>query len=148
MDEYSNKKQQNEEVEDAPKFGDDTNDPIITQQQGGSVPPRDPHEQYILDEPYKRDEEMAQELTATEFNKPIHNEEKETKMDGDVQTGFGWVAVILGVLSFFMMPVVLGAAAIIFGFISRNRGAHTLGNTAIIAGAVSIILTLFLAPFV
>ncbi|SDK54280.1 DUF308 domain-containing protein [Sediminibacillus albus] len=148
MDETPRNKQ-NDDIEDAPKFGEESPGPVSARQQGAqSMPPRDPDEQYILDEPYKRDEEMAQELTATEFNQPVSSGEKETNMKSEVQTGFGWLAVILAVLSFFMLPVVLGAAAVIFGFVSRNRGAHTLGNTAIIAGAVSIIISLFLAPFV
>ncbi|WP_077621488.1 DUF4190 domain-containing protein [Sediminibacillus massiliensis] len=148
MDEKQNN-DQTENVEEPPRFGDDAPNPVNSRQQASqALPPRDPEEQYILDEPYKRDEEMSQELAANDFRKPMNTAEQETSMKSEAKTGFGWVAVILAALSFFMMPVVLGAAAIIFGFISRNRGADTLGNTAIIAGAISIVLALFVAPFV
>jgi hypothetical protein len=63
-------------------------------------------------------------------------------------TVYGWIGIILSVLSFFAMPLILGAAGIILGFISRNRGANTLGNIAIIAGAVSVLFSVFLWPFI
>lgn len=78
---------------------------------------------------------------------PFKSEEKGTDMDNDVHAGFGWLAVILSIVSFFVMPVILGVAGIIVGFIARRRGAETLGMTAIIAGALSVLLTLFFAPF-
>ncbi|MBM7569647.1 DUF4190 domain-containing protein [Aquibacillus albus] len=147
MDE-SYRKDRNEEVEEAPKFGEEEPDVTTGYQQGAQKPIVEDEDLYSLDEAYKRDEEVAQELTAGEFNRPIKADEQETEMKSEVRTGFGWLAIILAALSFFMMPVILGAAGIIFGFVSRNRGADTLGNTAIIAGAISIIITLFIAPFV
>ncbi|MDL4841528.1 DUF4190 domain-containing protein [Aquibacillus rhizosphaerae] len=149
MDE-SNRNRENEEVEQAPKFGEEEPDVISARQQGAQDRPPvvEDEELYSLDEAYKRDEEIAQELTANEFNRPIKSAEKETEMKSEVKTGFGWLALVLAALSFFVMPIVLGAAGIIFGFIAKGRGADTLGNTAIIAGAISIVITLFIAPFV
>ncbi|WP_226036918.1 DUF4190 domain-containing protein [Aquibacillus saliphilus] len=149
MDE-SYRNQRNEEVEEAPKHGEEEPDVITARQQGAQDRPPivEDEELYSLDEAYKRDEEMAQELTANEFNRPITSGEQETEMKSEVKTGFGWLAVILAVISFFIMPVILGAAGIIFGFVSKSRGADTLGNTAIIAGGISIVITLFVAPFV
>ncbi|WP_407268403.1 DUF4190 domain-containing protein [Radiobacillus sp. PE A8.2] len=148
MDE-SYRDEQNEEVEDAPKFGEESPSVITGQQQATQLTPIvEDEELYSLDEAYKRDEEIAQEISAAEFNRPMQATEKETEMKSEVKTGMGWLALILAALSFFIMPVILGAAGIIFGFVSKSRGADTLGNTAIIAGAISIIITLFIAPFV
>lgn len=59
----------------------------------------------------------------------------------------GVIAIILSVLSLFILPVLFGAAGIIVGFIARRQGAHSLGNWAIGIGIVSIIISLFFAPF-
>ncbi|MEQ6387893.1 hypothetical protein RZN22_00975 [Bacillaceae bacterium S4-13-58] len=96
------------------------------------------------------DEEIAQEVAIDRKDfphEPIRNQEKETEMKSDVPVGWGWTGVILSFLSFFMMPVILGAAGIISGFVARRRGANTLGNTAIVVGVISIVLSLFFAPF-
>jgi hypothetical protein len=138
-----------EEVEEAPKIGGEEPDVINARQQGSQEPPVvEDEELYSLDEAYKRDEEIAQELTATEFNRPMNTAEPRTEMKSEVKTGFGWLAVILSILSFFVMPIIMGAAGIILGFVAKRRGADTLGNTAIVAGAIALIITLFIAPFV
>lgn len=59
----------------------------------------------------------------------------------------GAIALALSILSLFYSPVLLGAAGIIIGFISRRRGATGLGNWAIGIGVVSMIIGLFIAPF-
>ncbi|WP_222599148.1 DUF4190 domain-containing protein [Aquibacillus kalidii] len=138
-----------EEVEKAPKIGGEEPDIVNYTQQGRNIPPVvEDEELYSLDEAYKREAEFAQELTADEFNRPMTTGEPRTEMKSEVKTGFGWLAVILSLLSFFVWPVIMGAAGIIFGFVAKRRGADTLGNTAIIAGAISIIITMFIAPFV
>lgn len=88
----------------------------------------------------KRDEEFSAEFTADDYDG--------VNSDGDVNSTYGWIGIALSVVSFFMMPIILGAAGIILGFVSRSRGADTLGNIAIAAGAISIIITLFILPFV
>lgn len=150
MDE-SYRKERNDQVEEAPKFGEQKEPDVITGRQQGAQdrpPIVEDEELYSLDEAYKRDAEIAQEITAAEFNRPMNRREQETEMKSEVKTGFGWLALILAVLSFFTAPILLGAAGIIFGFVSKSRGADTLGNTAIVAGAISIIIALFIAPFV
>ncbi|APC50226.1 hypothetical protein BME96_08665 [Virgibacillus halodenitrificans] len=92
-----------------------------------------------------RDEEFAAELTAEDYN-TIADQNEDTGTE--TNTMYGWIGVVLSVISFFMWPVILGAAGIIFGFISRGRNADTLGNIAIGAGAVSILISLFILPFV
>jgi hypothetical protein len=72
----------------------------------------------------------------------------ETNVD-DVTSGrgIGGLALALSILSLFVLPIVLGAAGIIIGFIARRRGATTLGAWAIGIGAVSIIVGMFVLPF-
>ena len=60
----------------------------------------------------------------------------------------GWIAIVLSVLSFFFWPVVLGIAGIIVGIVARTRNAEWLGNVAIVAGAVSLLLALVVRPFI
>lgn len=93
-----------------------------------------------------RDEETARELTADDYHTRV--EKKEEKFSGShVNSSVGWIALILSVASFFFMPIILGGAGIIAGFVARSKGADTLGTTAIIAGAASIIITLFVLPY-
>jgi uncharacterized membrane protein HdeD (DUF308 family) len=47
----------------------------------------------------------------------------------------------------FILPVILGAAGVIVGFIARRRGANALGAWAIGIGIVSIVLGIFITPF-
>ena len=61
--------------------------------------------------------------------------------------GVGAFAIVLSIVSLFFLPIILGAAGIVTGFIARRGGAAGLGNGAIAIGAVSIILTLFFSPF-
>ncbi|WP_442785802.1 hypothetical protein [Lentibacillus sp. Marseille-P4043] len=93
----------------------------------------------------KNDEETAAELTADDLDTPSGIGDDD---DTNVNSTYGWIALALSIVSFFWLPIILGGAGIIIGFIARSRGANTLGNTAIIAGAVSIIISLFILPFV
>ncbi|MFD2630844.1 hypothetical protein [Oceanobacillus kapialis] len=96
-----------------------------------------------------RDEEYAAELTADEYNASLREDANVTSdMESDVNYTYGWIGIALSVISFFMWPVIMGAAGIIFGFVSRSKGADTLGNIAIAAGTISIAITLFILPFV
>lgn len=119
MDEH-NRHRRNDEVQKPPEHGEKSYDRIDS----------------------KRDEEYAAEMMAEDFS-----QEKDNTTEQPV-TIYGWIALTLSALSFFMMPIVLGAAGIIVGFVSRSRGADTLGNIAIGAGAISILLSVFVLPFI
>ncbi|MFD2759437.1 hypothetical protein [Lentibacillus juripiscarius] len=121
--------------ENGPKLEEqpDTDDMVATNFNGD--------EPDIEDVQSRRDEEFAAEMTADDI---ADTEDDDTEATG----AFGWIGVALSVISFFMMPIILGGAGIILGFISRNRGAETLGNSAIIVGAISILIRLFVLPFV
>ena len=92
-----------------------------------------------------RDEETASEITG--FDNDILDRDDDIDVDNQVGNIPGWIGLALAVLSFFMMPIIFGAAAIIVGFFARSRDANWLGNTAIALGAISIIIRLFFIPF-
>lgn len=98
------------------------------------------------------------EETAAEFapqrgfvnERPFADNNDRANVEGETETegrGVGAFAIVLSIISLFFLPVILGAAGIIVGFIARRNGATGLGNWAIGIGAVSIILTLFFSPF-
>jgi hypothetical protein len=104
-------------------------------------------------------EEMAAEaapvksdMVYPEYERPRttdkdHHREHEEEREREGGRAAGVIAIILSVLSLFIAPVLFGAAGIIVGFVARRQGAQTLGNWAIGIGIVSIIISLFFAPF-
>jgi hypothetical protein len=76
-----------------------------------------------------------------------HTREHEEEHEREGGKATGVIALILSVLSLFIAPVLFGAAGIIVGFVARRQGARSLGNWAIGLGIVSIIISLFFAPF-
>ncbi|MFD2046082.1 hypothetical protein ACFSTA_12135 [Ornithinibacillus salinisoli] len=133
MDEFNRR----DNIEDAPNHGD----PI----ESGPVAPGNFDKPERVETYSNRDEETAAELTADDYR------EQRVQIDDDegaeANTAFGWVAIALSIVSFFWLPVIMGAAGIIVGFMARARNADTLGNIAIIAGAISIVFALFIGPF-
>lgn len=91
----------------------------------------------------RRDVQDHQEELAAEFTA----EDKQSRDEGYYDQIIGWFALILSVISFFIMPIILGAAGIIVGIYARHRGASILGNIAIVLGVLSIIIRLFVFPF-
>ncbi|WP_241156879.1 DUF308 domain-containing protein [Bacillus sp. FJAT-42376] len=95
------------------------------------------------------------EETAAEVAPPIGSYRKEEQYaddnhdrDGAAEgRTTGYIAIALSIISLFLLPVILGAAGIIVGFVARRKGASTLGAWAIGIGAVSLILGLFVTPF-
>ncbi|WP_017728344.1 DUF4190 domain-containing protein [Halalkalibacterium ligniniphilum] len=108
------------------------------------------------------DEETAAEYAAVgnmAGDRPVNEERvkseeaeaRETALmnEDDVTAGrgVGTFAIVLSILSLFFLPVLLGAAGIVVGFVARRYGAKALGNWAIGIGALSIIMTVFFSPF-
>ncbi|MDQ0231625.1 DUF4190 domain-containing protein [Metabacillus malikii] len=77
-------------------------------------------------------------------NKSDSNMGESTATEGK---GIGFLALALSIISLFILPVILGAAGVIVGFIARRRGATGTGAWAIGIGIVSIILGMFIMPF-
>lgn len=95
-------------------------------------------------------EETAAEVAvpvAASGNYAERNRLEAEREDAGEGTGVGWGALILSILSLFFLPVLLGAAGVILGFIARRRGASTLGAWAIGIGIVSIVIGVFILPF-
>ncbi|MGN8645496.1 DUF4190 domain-containing protein [Gracilibacillus sp. HCP3S3_G5_1] len=103
-------------------------------------------EMYSVDEAYKREEETSAELSANEFNRPIDSEEQETEMQSDVNTAWGWAGLVLALASFFVWPLMLAIGGIVLGIVSRQQGAATLGNAAIVTAIISILISLIFIP--
>lgn len=97
----------------------------------------------------EEDVEAAAEVTPVTDPGRGEREQNETQPDqGNVEeegNGLGITSIILSVLSFFFVPFLLGSAGIILGIIAGRRGS-TLGWWAVGLGAVSVILTAFVAP--
>lgn len=91
-------------------------------------------------------EETSSELVDHDVqNVEINAEESD---DVDIKSIYGWSAIALSVLSFFIVPFLFAVLGIIVGFVARYNRALILGNTAIVIGALSIIVRLFILPLI
>lgn len=90
-------------------------------------------------------EETASELVDYDAEDLNTEDEKE---DADIKSVYGWSAIALSVLSFFILPFLFAALGIIVGFVARSNRASILGNTAIVIGALSIVVRLFILPLI
>lgn len=61
-------------------------------------------------------------------------------------TGIGVAAIVLSIISLFVMPVLFGAVGIVLGFIARAKGSTGLGSWAIGIGIVSLVMAMFIVP--
>lgn len=121
------------------------------------------HERYYTEENaaeqrgYQKREETSvvdnryQEETSAELATSPKENGRYTKRSDDSSrasngTGVGAIALILSILSLFMMPFILGILGIIVGFSARKRGS-SMGTWAIGISAVSIIVGIFILPF-
>jgi hypothetical protein len=102
-----------------------------------------------IGEDIPNDPSEYREETAAEIAAPVpvirRKEHNDLRTEGGRSTGF--VSLALSILSLFVMPILLGAAGIVLGFIARRQGAEGLGAWAIGIGAVSIIIGIFIIPF-
>jgi hypothetical protein len=89
-------------------------------------------------------EETSAELTDSRPKSFQINDNSEKSSAG---TGIGITALVVSIISLFMMPVFLGIVGIVLGFIARGRGARSLGSWAIGVGALSIVVGIFIMPF-
>lgn len=99
-------------------------------------PPNDGEQQKRIN---LRDEEYAAEMTA-------ENHYRSQQRNETIST-YGWIGLALSIISFFMWPILFGISGIILGFVSRSKGADTLGNLAIAAGIISVFFAFFVRPF-
>lgn len=110
-----------------------------------------------IDDNYDADNHDYLEETAAETapigngigrtNDDVRIDEDDRGEQADNGTGYGILALILSILGFFFLPVVMGAAGIIIGFIARAKGANAWGGWAIGIGIAAIVISLFARPF-
>lgn len=92
-------------------------------------------------------EETAAEFTPNRVNNTFNGAQNRTDGASFGGATIGVISLILSILSLFMMPFLFGILGIIGGFISRARGAKSLGTWAIGIGAISIVVGIFILPF-
>lgn len=90
------------------------------------------------------DEEFSADMTYDDAEKDAIQEDQNEQSFQIT----GWIAVALSIVSFFIMPIIMAAAGIILGVISRGKRARTLGNTAIIISVISFAYFLFIRPMI
>lgn len=99
----------------------------------------------VSDEPNEEyDEELGAETAIDHRNLAMDHDDENRAVGG---AGMGWLALVLSIVSFFVLPVIMGAAGIIVGIIARRQGARALGTWAIGLGIVAIVARLFFTPF-
>jgi hypothetical protein len=91
-------------------------------------------------------EETASELSpnrphVVQFQK---NDNSRENADGK---GLGTVALILSILSFFIMPYLFGIAGLVLGYFAAKRGGRATGRWAIYLSIAAMVLPLFIRPF-
>ncbi|QHS22777.1 DUF4190 domain-containing protein [Virgibacillus sp. MSP4-1] len=149
MTSHDNKNNQHRSYADDSWRPDERNTNYYSQGQLGANTKFESAEDRNFDE-QKREEEFAAEtaISPNELDDRTQMAERETHMEETAEAGWGWAAIILSLLAFFMWPLVMGIAGIVVGVMAKRRGADTLGNIAIVAGIAAIVINLFLAPFV
>ncbi|MHA6483751.1 hypothetical protein ACX1C1_17830 [Paenibacillus sp. strain BS8-2] len=67
----------------------------------------------------------------------------ETESSG---TALGWISLVFAIASWFIWPVLIGAAAAVLGFIAYRQGAKGLGAWSITIGLAALALNLVIVP--
>jgi len=109
-----------------------------------NIEPRQIEESSVPIPDYSRDEEIAGEISPVQYET---TDDEDDRMGTRLNSVSGWIGIALAVMSFFVLPVILGVVGIIVGFVARSRDAEWLGNTAITVGVVSLIVRLLIVPF-
>ncbi|WP_188206170.1 hypothetical protein [Alkalibacillus aidingensis] len=78
----------------------------------------------------------------------VRIEERETRMEEHVDAGWGWIALVVSLLSFFVWTLLFAVVGVVMGIYAKRRGADTLGNIAIGLAIVAVAVRLFLFPVI
>ncbi|WP_170158442.1 hypothetical protein [Aquisalibacillus elongatus] len=76
----------------------------------------------------------------------IKKEEKESRYEEHVDAGWGWIALVVSLLSFFVWTLLFAVVGAIMGIYAKRRGADTLGNIAIGLALLAVAVRLFVFP--
>lgn len=96
------------------------------------------------DDKKELDLETAEEISP---NDEIFTDDEDVT-DQNIKNVFGWVALALGIIAFFIAPYLFATASIILGFFARAQGAYLLGNSAIIVAILAVLTRLFIMPLI
>ncbi|WP_010270211.1 MFS transporter [Paenibacillus senegalensis] len=117
---------------------------------------RQKHDRAVKPEPARKETERDTELAADLTQVPVMAREHEAADNQEVHREypersvarwFGWTALVISILSLFVLPGLLGPAGAIVGFIAYIQGSRTLGVWAMVLGAISLFVALFLSPY-
>ncbi|RCW65354.1 hypothetical protein [Saliterribacillus persicus] len=91
----------------------------------------------------KDEAEFAEEMAPVGMGNAYNKNEDSTE---DVISMYGWIGIVLSIVSFFIWPLVMAIGGIVLGVISRTKGATMIGNIAIGISIVSLVFWIFLDP--
>ncbi|GEN46528.1 DUF2306 domain-containing protein [Alkalibacillus haloalkaliphilus] len=78
----------------------------------------------------------------------MRKEEKESRYEEHVDAGWGWIALAVSLLSFFVWTLLFAVIGVVMGIYAKRRGANTLGNIAIGIAIAAVAIRLFLFPII
>jgi hypothetical protein len=92
-------------------------------------------------------EEYARELAADQYDPEAggsraNDDQTDHRRVLEGGKGVGWLALVFSVIALFFLPIVLGIAGIIIGYIALREGARTLGGWAIGIGCLAVLIQL------
>lgn len=91
-----------------------------------------------------QDTELSAELSA---DVPVHGYHEEmARADAAAGRVIGWTALVFAIASWFLWPVLMGAASALLGWFAYRQGSKTLGVWSIVIGLVALAAYLALLP--
>ncbi|MET3682428.1 hypothetical protein ABID56_000509 [Alkalibacillus flavidus] len=102
----------------------------------------------------ERHEDVEFSSDAATFNpdeldkEKIQKEEKEAHYEEHVDAGWGWIALSASFLAFFVWTFLFATVGVVMGIYAKRRGADSLGNIAIGAALVAVLIRLFVFPMI
>jgi hypothetical protein len=92
--------------------------------------------------PVLHDEEYA-----TELAEPMGQLSEFDGIAEPINRTWGWSALVVSILSLFIIPLIFGSAGVVLGIIAFFRGNRMLGGWSIAISLVSIFTSLVLVPY-
>ena len=90
---------------------------------------------------------LHNEEYATELATPINQRSQFKEVAEPISRSWGWSAMVISIISLFILPVVMGSAGVVLGIIAIIQGNRTLGGWSIAISLVSILTSLILVPY-
>ncbi|GAA0457709.1 hypothetical protein [Alkalibacillus silvisoli] len=78
----------------------------------------------------------------------MKKEDKESHYEEHVDAGWGWIALAVSLLSFFVWTLLFAVVGVVMGIYAKRRGANTLGNIAIGLAIAAVAIRMFLFPVI